>query len=276
MPGLTGPLKKMTAEADTPVTYYLPVGEARLPLNPLLGKPLQISYDGEIHCIACGRKTKKSFGQGYCYPCFRDLARCDICIVRPEKCHYEQGSCREPDWGEDHCMRTHVVYLSNTSGLKVGITRASQIPTRWIDQGAVQALPILQARNRRLSGLAEVVFKNHVADKTNWRALLKGHAESMDLAGQRDILMQSCSAELDGIRKDFGDDALQPFPAARTLQLEYPVLEHPDRITSLNLDKTPEISGTLLGIKGQYLILDCGVINIRKYAGYQVTVESQA
>ena len=133
-----GALSKMAAQLDAPVQYSFRLGDELLPVNPLIGKSLRLEFLGAIHCTHCGRKTKSSYSQGYCYPCMQKLAQCDICIMSPERCHYEAGTCREPSWGEQFCMTDHIVYLANSSGIKVGITRATQIPTRWIDQGAVQ------------------------------------------------------------------------------------------------------------------------------------------
>lgn len=166
---LSGNLEKMRATLGDTMEYSLPIGEERLALNPLIGKSLQITAEGTINCIACGRKTKKSYSQGHCYPCSQRLASCDLCIMKPETCHYDKGTCREPQWGEAHCMQPHFVYLSNTSGVKVGITRQTQIPTRWIDQGATQALPIFKVQTRLQSGLVEVMCKTHVADRTDHR-----------------------------------------------------------------------------------------------------------
>ncbi len=146
-----GPLHKMIVNLASPVEYQLNFPVGTLHVHEQLGKQIRLSSLQGIHCIHCGRKTSKSFSQGYCYPCFRSLAQCDICIVSPEKCHYDQGTCREPSWGEDHCMQDHVIYLSNTAGVKVGITRHTQLPTRWIDQGAVQALAILKVSKRYYS-----------------------------------------------------------------------------------------------------------------------------
>jgi hypothetical protein len=53
----------------------------------------------------------------------------------------------------------------------------------------------------------------------------------------------------------------------------FPVQEYPTKVVSFNLDKNPVAQGTLMGIKGQYLILDSGVINLRKYGSYLVSVE---
>ena len=154
----TGALRKMTAQLDEDgnIEYQLPVGENSLALNALIGKHVNITFDGAINCSHCGRKTKKSYSQGFCYPCMQKLAQCDMCIMKPETCHLDKGTCREPQWGEENCMIPHYVYLANTSGLKVGITRHTQIPTRWIDQGATQALPIFKVNTRLQSGLVEI------------------------------------------------------------------------------------------------------------------------
>ncbi len=241
-------------------------------MNPLLGQPLQLRYEGVINCVACGRKSSKSFNQGYCYPCFRRLAQCDSCIVSPEKCHYAQGTCREPEWGETHCMIEHVVYLANTSGLKVGITRHSQVPTRWMDQGATQAQPIFRVDTRHHSGIVETLFKNHVADKTSWQAMLKGDAPPVDLELERQRLVESCADALQQAREQFGLQSITELQGAEQTCINYPVLEFPRKVKSFNLDKTPLVEGTLMGIKGQYLIFDTGVINMRKYGGYHLAV----
>jgi len=266
-----GSLQKMTVELEKPVRYRLPIGDQQLEINPLLGKPLQLQYSGRILCVHCGKKTNKSFNQGYCYPCFTRLAQCDMCIVKPETCHYAAGTCREPSWGEEFCFQPHIVYLANSSGLKVGITRRSQIPTRWIDQGAVQALPIFAARSRHISGLAEVALATHVSDKTNWQQMLKGSAAPLDLPALRDSLLTKCVDELAAITAQHGADALHAIGDAETqVEIDYPVLKYPAKVKSFNLDKDPLIAGQLVGIKGQYLIFDTGVVNVRKFAGYEI------
>ncbi|HEY3698333.1 MAG TPA: DUF2797 domain-containing protein [Spongiibacteraceae bacterium] len=261
----------MRTELNAPVAYRLPIGESEIALNELLGKCVRLQFDGAITCLHCARKTKKSFNQGFCYPCFQALAQCDNCIVSPERCHFELGTCREPEWAAQHCMQPHVVYLANSSGIKVGITRGTQIPTRWMDQGAVQALPILGVQTRQQSGLVETMFKQHVADKTNWRAMLKGQVDELDLYAERDRLLALCAPPLAELQQRFGVQALQLLPAAELVAINYPVLEHPTKVVSLDLEKTPQIEGRLLGIKGQYLMLDTGVINIRKFGAYHVS-----
>jgi hypothetical protein len=268
----SGPVRKMKTELADPVQYTMLLGDSEIPLNQYLGQSLQLQYSGVINCIHCGRKTAKSFNQGYCYPCFRRLAQCDSCIMSPEKCHYAAGTCREPQWGETHCMVDHIVYLANTSGLKVGITRASQVPTRWMDQGATQAQPIFRVDTRLHSGLVETVFKNHIADKTNWQAMLRGDAQPRDLEQARTRLLAECAGEIDELQRQFGLQAITVLAEHTETTISYPVLEYPTRVSSFNLDKVPEVGGTLLGIKGQYLIFDSGVINMRKYGGYQLSL----
>ncbi|WP_442962550.1 DUF2797 domain-containing protein [Pseudomonas sp.] len=252
------------------VDYELPIGEERIPLNQYLGRTLRLQALGSIHCQHCGRLTRKSYSQGYCYPCFTRLAQCDLCIVSPERCHYEQGTCRDPAWGEQFCMSEHVVYLANSSGAKVGITRATQVPTRWIDQGASQALPIMRVSARRHSGLIEDLLRKQVADKTNWRDLLRGAPVPLDLAQLRDQLLEGARTGLEALQNEHGLQAFQPLTGAEVLDIVYPVLEYSPKPVSANLDREPLLEGTLLGIKGQYLLLDTAVINIRKYTAYSV------
>ena len=266
---VSGRLRKMPAEAGDPVTYSIAVGDARIPLNDLVGRSLRLDFDGVIRCINCDRKTNKSFSQGFCYPCFRKLAACDTCIMSPEKCHYHLGTCREPEWGETHCMVEHVVYLANSSGLKVGITRASQVPTRWIDQGAVDAIPMVRVATRYLAGLVEVACKAHVADRTNWRAMLKGDVPELELVDERQRMLGLIADDLEALRQTHGQDSIREVDE-QGLGLSYPVKVWPAKIKTHNLDKSPEVEGVLEGIKGQYLILDTGVINIRKFTGYEV------
>ncbi|NCF18628.1 MAG: DUF2797 domain-containing protein [Haliea sp.] len=262
----------MKTALEEPVQYHMLLGDVEVPLNQYLGRQLQLDYQGVINCIHCDRKTSKSFNQGYCYPCFKRLAQCDSCIISPEKCHYAAGTCREPAWGEQHCMIDHIVYLANTSGIKVGITRGSQVPTRWIDQGATQAKPIFRVDTRHHSGMVEVLFKNHIADKTNWQAMLKGDAQDRDLELVRQQLLAECGEQVEALRAEHGLQAITLLEDAPETRISYPVMEYPEKVKSFNLDKTPSIGGTLMGIKGQYLIFDSGVINLRKYGGYHLTL----
>lgn len=272
MQQVTGHLRKMHTSLDETgtVNYKLPIDDELISLNEALGQKITITFTKTITCIHCNSKTNKSFNQGYCYKCFQRLAECDSCIMSPEKCHYYQGTCRDENWADKHCMMPHTVYLSNTSKAKVGITRNNQLPTRFIDQGATQALPIMQVQTRQLSGFIEVIIKQHISDKTSWQNMLKSHPVDILLAEIRDELLTTCFSEITELQDKYGILALNPLLQAPILNINYPVLHYPKKVRSYNLDKEVSINDTLVGIKGQYLILSDGVINIRKYTGYQV------
>lgn len=257
-------VRKMLTEFKNgaPIEYSFKTESGPLPLNPLLGRNIILAFAGSIHCLACGRKTNKSYQQGYCFPCTQSLAQCDLCIVKPELCHFAKGTCREPAWGQEHCMIPHVLYVANSSGLKVGITRAHQKLTRWMDQGAVQAMSVATTQKRLDAGLLESFLKKDYADRTDWRAMLKGEGEPIDLTEIRDEILGSLPMTL--AHEDI-DEA--------PVDIRYPVLEYPKKVQSMSFDKTPRIEGTLLGIKGQYLILDKGVINMRNHSGYDIDLE---
>ena len=261
MPSMVeGCLNKMQAsyQEAAPVQYTLPLEDETIRVNDLMGEKINLTFSGEIYCTHCGRKIKKSFQQGYCFPCMRKLPETDQCMVRPETCHFDAGTCRDPDWGQAHCFKPHTIYLANSSGVKVGITR--QVPVqRWMDQGAVQGLAVLQTKHRLDSGRIEMALKQGVADKTNWRNMLKGVQKPVDLKGVFESLKPLIPGDVDVeyLNEDLVD-------------IEYPVATFPEKIKSLNFDKTPEISGILQGIKGQYLILDSGVLNLKKFTGYKV------
>ena len=270
----SGELRKMRASCQSgeQAQYQLPVGDTLIDMNDLVGKQVVIGHLSAIRCVHCGRETKKSFNQGYCFPCVRALAQCDTCIIKPEKCHYDEGTCREPSWGEANCLQDHFVYLANTGAIKVGITRhvTDGVSSRWIDQGATQAMPIYRVQNRKLSGLVETTIAQHISDKTNWRNMLKGDYASLDLSDLWQQLKPKVLDDLTNIQNEFGLQAFSELQST-AVEIAYPVIKNPSKIKSLNLDKTPEIKGKLLGIKGQYLLFDDDrVFNIRNVAGYDV------
>ena len=271
-----GGLRKMQVELGETVRYRLFPEQGGLCLNESLGQSIRLSFTGAIHCVACDRLTKKSFNQGYCFPCLRKLAACDSCIVSPEKCHLAEGTCREPDWAETHCQVPHIVYLSNTSSVKVGITRETQIPTRWIDQGATQAKPIARVQTRHQSGLLEVLCAQQVGDRTAWQTMLKGNGEPQDLEAIRQKVMASCKEGIADLQLQYGESAFELLEDAPETEIEYPVLNWPEKVKAHNFDKQPVVEGTLMGIKGQYLMLDTGVLNIRKFGGYEVEIKVAA
>jgi hypothetical protein len=262
---LSGTISKMNVHLNRKIAQYqLPIGDKLLNMNDLIGEEITLKFNQIIHCRNCGKKTNKSYSQGHCYPCSQKLASCDLCIMKPETCHYHFGTCREPDWGLKNCFAPHVVYLANSSGVKVGITRQANIPSRWIDQGAISALPILEVDTRLKSGELEMALKQFVSDKTNWRKMLKNEVEPINLVAIKDELL----AQIQDTIKSTNAKIL----TSETLEINYPVVEYPSKINSLNFDKTPIISGVLKGIKAQYLILDSGVLNIRKFGAYNITL----
>ncbi len=247
------------------IGYRIAHGADHVDLSTLVGKDLRLTYSGKIICSSCAKSIKKVYAEGVCYNCTMKLASCDLCIMKPETCHYHLGTCREPQWGLDHCFQPHVVYLANSSGLKVGITRRKNVPYRWIDQGASEALAILEVSSRLLSGQIEVLFKKHINDKTDWRKMLKGEPDSIDLVEWKGKLLSLVQEELKSFTYAILDEPV--------VKINYPVDKYPEKVTSFNLDKVSEINGRLIGIKGQYLIFDTGVFNVRSHAGYQVTLE---
>ena len=250
------------------------------PLNKYLGKKIKLEYQDQINCINCGRKTNKSFSQGYCFPCMNALAECDTCIIKPELCHFDRGTCRDSEFGKTQCNIDHSIYLSLTSGVKIGVTRQFQEKTRWVDQGAVQALRVITVKRRWHAGLIEVEIAKNMADKTNWRRMLKNEYDDVNLEEMRTEVLENIKemieiAEFDDDLSYIIDEKLTTKDLNQEIQeIKYPVLKYPTKLSSFNLDKNPLVEGTLEGIKGQYLILDTGVINLRKYAGYLVEFSS--
>ena len=243
--------------------YTLVLGDVPIDMNARIGQNIKLSFDGTINCIACERETKKSFGGGFCYPCFRNAPESSECIIRPELCRAHEGEARDMAWAEKHCLVEQIVYLARSSAIKVGITRASQMPTRWIDQGATDAIVFARVPNRYTAGLVEVAMKEHLTDRTNWQRMLKNEVIDADLVATKASLVDSLDADL-----------RQYIDADDTVcSIEYPVADYPEKVKSVGFDKFPEIEGRLAGIKGQYLIFDDNrVLNIRKHNGYRVTV----
>ncbi|QTS83901.1 DUF2797 domain-containing protein [Coxiella endosymbiont of Amblyomma nuttalli] len=270
MKKITGHLKKLKTVLNTTIDYYLLLDDKEILLNAFLGKLISFYHIGIICCIQCGRKTNKSFQRGFCFPCLRRLQECNLCIIHPERCQIEKEKCPVDDWAHTHCHQSHVVYLANSSGLKVGITRETHIPTRWIDQGALQAVPIFYTANRYQAGIIEVTLKAFISDRINWRRMLRNETKEVDLIAVRDALLQEAHHSLKVVTGQFKSEDIHPVGTSIVTRLNYPVLQYPDKVKALSLDKVFLVHGRLLGIKGQYLILDSGVVNIQKYSGYVV------
>lgn len=259
-------LRKMLAGAgeEDRVRYALATAGGPLELEPFIGGPLTLRATGVLSCVSCGRRVKKLFAQGFCYPCLQSAPEAAECIVHPELCRAHLGEGRDPEWERSHHATEHVVYLSYTGNVKVGVTRSTQVPVRWIDQGAVAALVIARVPYRQLAGLIEVDLKRLFADKTNWRAMLKQVPPDVD------ALYHARTLALTTLRDDLAPYLLQEEEAR---VLHYPVLAYPPKVNSVSLEKMPEVSGRLLGIKGQYLIWEDGrVLNVRNHSGVHVEV----
>ncbi|MBA0882895.1 DUF2797 domain-containing protein [Flavobacterium undicola] len=259
-----GVLTKMETEYGNPIQYYLVFESSFLNVNQLLDKNIAINFVG-FQCLNC-RKKKKIFRQGFCYDCFYSSAAVGDWIMKPELSTAHLGIAdRDLAYEEKVQLQPHIVYLALSSEIKVGVTRKTQVPTRWIDQGANEAIAIVEVPNRYLAGITEVALKNHYADKTNWRKMLTNDIEAVDLVAERLKLQDLIPAE---VQEYFYSDKNDLY------QMEYPVLQYPAKVKSLSLDKTPHFEGKLTGIKGQYLLFEDGtVFNIRGSEGYVVSIE---
>jgi hypothetical protein len=260
-----GVLTKMQTENGSPIQYYLVFEKDFLNVNQLLDKKVSIEFL-RYQCLNC-KLEKKIFRQGFCYDCFYAIPQAADWIMRPElsTAHLDKED-RDLAYEKSVQLQPHIVYLANSSNVKVGVTRKSQIPTRWIDQGAHEAIEIVEVPNRYLAGITEVALKEHISDKTNWRTMLKNEIQDEDLVQWRNKLKPFIPAE-----------ASEYFIENNTeTNLEFPVLQYPSTLKSLNLDKTPFYEGVLKGIKGQYLLFDDGtVFNIRGSEGYVVSITVQ-
>ena len=260
----SGQISKMISTFNNPIDYYLPIGNKRLYLNDMLGKRIKINYQGKIRCIACNKKIYKTYMQGYCYPCFISLPQAEECIFKPYLCRAHKGEARDMTWAEKNCLTTTYVYLSLTSNLKVGVTRRAHVPSRWIDQGAHQAIKFAKTPNRYLAGMIELELSKHISDRTKWRQMIQGKYDAINLIKKKEELLSLLSNE----HKPYASDNNE------LIIFQYPTKETPEKIISINLDKNPEISGILTGIKGQYIILDNqNVLNVRKYTGYFINID---
>ncbi|HLT48934.1 MAG TPA: DUF2797 domain-containing protein [Aequorivita sp.] len=257
-----GVLTKMQTENGSPIQYYLVFENDFLNMNQLLDKKVSINF---LHyqCLNCGLQ-RKIYRQGFCYDCFYEIPQAADWIMNPELSKAHLGiEDRDLAYEEKVQIQPHVVYLANSSSVKVGVTRKSQIPTRWIDQGAHEAIEIVEVPNRYLAGITEVALKDHVSDKTNWRTMLKNEIKDEDLVEWRNKLKQFIPTEAAEYYLENNAET----------NLQFPVLKYPEKPKSLNLEKTPFYEGILKGIKGQYLIFDDDtVFNIRGNEGYVVSI----
>ena len=263
MSNFNGQISKLTAKLSSPVEYILPVSNENIPISKHINNNISIEFNGDIFCINCDKKIKKTFMQGYCYPCFLQSPQTSECIFKPHLCKAHLGESRDMEWSKNNCLTDTYVYLSLTSHLKVGVTRASHIPSRWIDQGAHYAIKFAKTPNRYLAGLIEVALSKHISDRTQWRKMIQGDYNYIDLLDKKVELYNLLPTDL----KEYfiNNDEI--------VEIKYPIETQPEKIKSINLDKNPTTLGKLTGIKGQYLILDNqNVFNVRKYTGYFVKI----
>jgi len=258
-----GTLSKMETELANPIQYYLVFDTSFLNVNQLIGKRIEIDFVG-FQCLNC-KKYKKIYRQGFCYDCFYSSPAVGDWIMRPELSTAHLGIAdRDLDYETRVQVQPHVVYLALSSEVKVGVTRKTQVPTRWIDQGACQAVSILEVPNRYLAGITEVELKKHFTDKTNWRKMLQNEVVDLDLLMEKGRVYDWLPEEA---KQYFNADLDEHYV------LHYPVSQRPAKVVGLNLDKTPNYGGRLVGIQGQYLIFEDGtVFNIRSFEGYIVRI----
>jgi hypothetical protein len=260
----SGVLTKMQTEFGNPIQYYLVFENSFLNLNQVLNKTITIELTG-YQCLNC-RKNKKIYRQGFCYDCFYSSPAVGDWIMKPELSTAHLGVAdRDLDYESRVQLQPHIVYLALSSEVKVGVTRKTQVPTRWIDQGAEKAIAIVEVPNRYLAGITEVALKNHFSDKTNWRKMLTNDIVSTDLIQEKikvqNLLPQEVTEYFFSEKND-------------VYEMHYPVLQYPKKINSLSLEKTPNFKGVLIGIKGQYLLFEDGtVFNIRSSEGSVVNID---
>lgn len=258
-----GSLLKMKSEMNgEQVNYFLNLKDNSILMNELVGKEIQLIHTGVIHCIKCGKVTRKSFAQGFCYNCMQTAPETEECVLRPALCKAHLGVARDIAYAENNCLKPHFVYLANTGGIKVGVTRQSQIPTRWIDQGASTAIKVCQTPNRHMAGLIELHLSTHFSDKTQWRKMVANQVDtSIDMSQVREKAISLLTPEMLSFVCD--DNKVYHF--------NYPAQSYPSQPKSINFDSQMEVSGVLTGIKGQYIILNNQVVlNIRRHNGYEV------
>jgi hypothetical protein len=257
-----GVLKKMLTELSQPIQYFLNLDEDFIHLNQKINSEITLKFL-KYQCLSCG-KNKKIYRQGFCFTCFGETPRAGEWIIHPEKskAHLDEED-RDLVFEKEMQLQPHIVYLANSSNVKVGVTRKKQLPTRWIDQGAHEALILLETPNRYLAGIAEVALKEHIADKTNWRKMLKNDIDDESLKEIKASLLEYLPEEV----KQF-------IQHEEEIHLEFPVEKYPTKPTSLNLEKNPVYTGKLVGIKGQYLIFeDNRVFNVRNNEGFVVEIK---
>jgi Protein of unknown function (DUF2797) len=266
-----GNIRKMNSALDNVVQYHLPLYDILeqnhfVDINKMIGTQIQMTFLHQIHCVVTGKKIRKAFGEGMSYDAFMNSPMASPSIIRPELSRIHEGiALRDFEWEMKHHMTPHTVYLSQTAGVKVGVTRNTQIPYRWIDQGAVKAIRLAETPYRQAAGLIEVALKDYISDKTNWQRMLKGEIDEVDMLKLKKQMIEFVP---DNMRQYVSTDN-------EVVEIKYPILANPPKVKSLKLYREPIIEKKLMGVKGQYLIFDDStVLNVRSHSGYRIILES--
>lgn len=259
-----GPLAKMKTSLKDEVQYYLEIGDDFIKMNDLIGKEIRLTYQHQITCF-CGDTVSEVFRMNFCKKCFFEKPEAGDSILRPELSMAHLGKeDRDLEWEKKYQLQPHLVYLANSAGLKVGVTRGQQRPTRWMDQGATAAIVLAETNNRFEAGQIEVALKEHMSDKTPWQRMVKGEDVEIDLLAEKQNAVQWVPDEYQSLISE--DNSVT--------QINYPVREYPIKAKSVNLEKHGGVEGVLTGIRGQYLLFKHGaVMNVRSQEGRHVILE---
>ncbi len=272
----SGVLQKMRVAATSPVSYWLEDAtpepltslEGPLPVNPLIGRPVAIVFGGVCVCTACGLELERVFDNGYCGSCVRTRADADICMMKPELCHFgvPENPCRDETFGLERCFQPHYLYASLTSDVKVGITRRANVPARWMDQGAVYATTLAVLPSRKEVGAVEHELARDFKDRTHWMKMLRGSPDPQ--------LLAPVVEQMDERLRALGVAGVLAPEHRISMHFQYPLHVSLDKIRTLSLNRTTRIEGVLLGVKGQYWVFEHGVVNIRRHSGHRVEVHA--
>ncbi len=260
------PVRKMILSVSQPaVRAWMPLGRHLVDVNALIGKPLRLSWPGMAECQSCGGIFSELHAQGFCKKCFFDSPLAGASIVRPELSTAHLGKAdRDLEFERAYQLQPHTVYLADSGGIKVGVTRTRQQVTRWLDQGATRAKVLAITENRYEAGLIEVALKAHFSDKTDWRKMLAGLSFDAEFSAAVDRALGAIPAELQRFAVTDGLEhrahwSLAPGFSAKSVKLSQPgdVLE-----------------GVLAGQRGQYLgFADGRALNVRSHEGLFLSLE---
>ena len=99
-----GTINKMTVSNCQSVKYTLPLSIHNIIVNDFIERTIKISFQKKIFCTKCGKQTKKTYLNSFCYDCFCTAPESDICIFSPEKCKAHIGITRDLQWAKKNCL----------------------------------------------------------------------------------------------------------------------------------------------------------------------------